>query len=133
MQARRQLQVEGEGTNAANPEGSSMAYYMYTANYTREAIQAMVKQPQDREAPVRKTIEAAGGKLLHAFVVLGASDVVVLCEFPDDVSMVAVGLAAAASGAVSNGATTKLLTFAQFAESMKKAGQVAKAYKPPQA
>ncbi len=109
-----------------------MAYYMHTANYTREAIQAMVKQPHDREAPVRKAVEAAGGKLLHAFVVLGSSDVVIIAEFPDDVSMVAVALAAAASGAVANGASTRLLTFAQYTDAMKKAGQIAKAYKPPQ-
>ena len=109
-----------------------MAHYMYTANYSREAIQGMVKQPHDREAPVRKAIEAAGGKLLHAFVTLGSSDVVIISEFPDDVSMVAVALTAAASGATANGATTKLMTFSQFTEAMKKAGQISKAYKPPQ-
>lgn len=109
-----------------------MAYYLFTANYTREAMQAMIKQPHDREAPVRKAVEAAGGKLLHAFVALGSSDVVILCEFPDDVSMVAVTLTAGASGAVANGASTRLLTFSQFADAMKQAGQIAKAYTPPQ-
>lgn len=109
-----------------------MAYYLWTANYTRDAIQAMVKHPQDREAAARKAIEAAGGKLLHAFVALGSSDVVVLSEFQDDTSMVAVTLAVGATGTVTNAATTKLLTFAQFAEAMKKAGQIAKSYTPPQ-
>lgn len=109
-----------------------MAYYLWTGNYTREAIQAMVKQPQDREAAARKAVEAAGGKLLHAFVALGPTDVLVLCEFPDDTGMVAVTLAVGAAGTVTNGSTTKLMTFAQFAEAMKKAGQIAKSYAPPQ-
>ena len=38
-----------------------MPFYMWTGNYTQEAIQAMIKQPQDREAAARKVIEAAGG------------------------------------------------------------------------
>jgi len=109
-----------------------MAYYLWTANYSLQAIQAMVKRPHDREAAARKAIEAAGGKMLHAFVALGSSDIVILGEFPDDTDMVAVTLAVGASGSVTNAATTKLLTFSQFADAMKKAGQIAKAYTPPQ-
>jgi len=109
-----------------------MAYYMWTANYTREAVQALVKQPQDREAAVRKAVEAAGGKLLHAFVALGSSDIVIIAEMPDDTAMVAMTLAVGTTGSVTNAATTKLITFAQFTEAMKKAGAITKAYTPPQ-
>ena len=109
-----------------------MPYYLWTANYTREAVQAMVKQPQDREAAARKAIEAVGGKLHHAFIALGPTDVVVLAEFPDDTTAAAVTLAVGAAGTITNAATTKLLTFAEFAEAMRKAGTIAMAYGPPQ-
>ena len=109
-----------------------MAFYLWTANYTREAVQAMVKQPQDREAAARKAVEAAGGKLHHIFVALGSADVVVLAEVPDDVSMVAVSLAVGAAGTVTNAATTKLINMSQYVAAMKVAGRIAASYKPPQ-
>jgi uncharacterized protein with GYD domain len=109
-----------------------MPYYMWTGSYTRDALQAFVKEPQNREAAVRQVVEATGGKLHHAFVSLGSSDFVLIAEFPDDTSAVAVSIAVGASGSVSGGMTTKLVTLAEFAEAMKKAGKVAGAYKPPQ-
>ena len=110
-----------------------MAYYLWTGNYSSEAIQAMIKNPQDREAAGRKAIEAAGGKMHHMFMSLGSSDVVVLCEFPGDLNVVAVSLAVGAAGAISNAATTKLMTMSEFSQAMKLAGEIAGSYTPPQA
>ncbi len=109
-----------------------MAYYLWTGNYTQEAIQALVKEPQNREDAARQAIEAAGGRLLHAFIALGKSDIVVLCEFPDDTSMVAVSLVFGAAGSVTNGTTTKLITMSEFSDSLRIAGEVADTYVPPQ-
>jgi uncharacterized protein with GYD domain len=109
-----------------------MPYYMWTGSYTPEAMQALIRKPQDREAVVRKVVEAAGGKMHHAFVSLGTSDFVLIAEFPDDTSAVAVSLAVGASGAVGGGMTTKLITMSEFAKAQKKAGKVAARYKPPQ-
>ena len=109
-----------------------MAYYLWTGNYTQEAIQAMLKEPQDREAAGRAAIEAAGGKLLHAFIALGSSDIVILAELPDDVSAAAISLVVGGAGSITNASTTKLLTMADFIEVQKKAGQIAGTYTPPQ-
>ena len=109
-----------------------MAYYLWTGNCTQEAIQAMIKEPQDREPAARKVIEAAGGKLHHAFVALGSSDVVVLCEFPNDVNVAALSLAVGAAGSISNAVTTKLLIMSEFTEAMRIAGEAAGSYVPPQ-
>lgn len=109
-----------------------MAYYLWTGNYTREALQALVKSPQNREEAARKAIEKLGGRLHHSLVSLGERDLVVLMEFPDELGPVAISALAAATGAVSNGATTRLLTHAEFAEACKRAGTVAGDYKPPQ-
>ena len=108
-----------------------MPYYMWTGSYTREAAQALIKKPQSREAAARKGIEAAGGKALHLFIAMGNRDIVAICEMPDDISAAALSLALGAGGAVTNGSTTKLMTFGDFAQVMKKAGPVAAAYKPP--
>ncbi len=109
-----------------------MAFYLWTGNYTRDALRAMIAKPQDREVAAREVVESAGGKLHHIFISLGASDIVILCEFPDDVSMAAVGLVTRAAGAVTNSATTRLLTMSEFSEAMVKADKIRGAYKPPQ-
>ena len=57
-----------------------MPYYLWTGNYTREAMQAMVANPSDREAVARKVVEAAGGKLHHMFFALGSADAVILTD-----------------------------------------------------
>ena len=44
-----------------------MAFYLYTANYTADAVKALIKDPQDRASAARKIVEAAGGTLHHAF------------------------------------------------------------------
>jgi uncharacterized protein with GYD domain len=109
-----------------------MPFYMYKANYTREAMEAMMAKPQDREAAVREFIEASGGKLLNLFFTLGESDVMVITEHPDDSSAAAMALAVASSGSVCNGSTTKLMTSKEFLASMKKAKKAGKSYQPPQ-
>ncbi len=63
---------------------------------------------------------------------LGKSDIVMLCEFPDDVSMAAVSLVVGAAGSVTNAATTKLITMSEFSESLRIAGEVVGSYVPPQ-
>ena len=109
-----------------------MAFYLYTANYTADAVKALIKEPQDRAAAVKKVVEAAGGTMHHAFAAFGSFDVVVLAEFPDDVGMAAVSLAVGAAGAATNGVTTKLLTMPEFRAALEKAGNIAGSYSPPQ-
>lgn len=110
-----------------------MAFYLWTGNYTQDAMKAMVKKPSDREAAARQAIEAAGGKLHHMFIALGRKDLVLLAEFPDDVSAVSISLMTAAAGAVSNAETTRLMTMGDFTKAIKKAGATGGKYKPPQA
>ena len=108
-----------------------MAFYLFKANYSTEAIKAMVAEPQDREVAARKIIEALGGKLHQFFFALGDADVVAIAEIPDDKSMVAVSLIVSASGSFSNASTTKLMTSSEAMEATSKAKEVAGAYTPP--
>ncbi len=107
-----------------------MAFYLYQASYTPDAVKALISEPQDREAAAGKMIEAIGGKLHHFFFAFGTNDIVALIEVSDDKAMVAGSLLVAASGAVSGGSTTKLISNADAMEAMGMAGAVAGSYTP---
>lgn len=117
----------------ANQERMIMPFYLFQASYTPAAIKAMVDNPQDREAAARPLIESVGGKLHHLFFCFGKEDVVALIEAPDDSAMAAGALAVAASGALSSGATTKLMTSSEATAAMKAAGAATSVYRPPTA
>ena len=108
-----------------------MPFYLFTGRYSVDSLRAMVANPTDREAAVRGVIEAAGGKLHHLFFCFGEDDVIAIIEAPDDEAMAAGVLAVGASGSMSSGATTKLMTPAEALSAMKKANGIASSYKPP--
>ena len=107
-----------------------MAYYLFQASYTPNALKAMVDNPQDREAAARPLIEAVGGKLHSLFFCFGKDDVMAIIEAPDDQAMVAAALVVGGSGAFSSGRTTKLLTSAEAMAAMGAAKTAAKTYTP---
>jgi len=102
-----------------------MAFYMIQASYSATAVAAMVKTPQDRAAAIRPMIEKLGGKLHGLWFTLGEFDIVAISEAPDNVSVASIAMAVGASGAMSAYRTTPLLTTAEAAEAMKKAGTFA--------
>ncbi|MEP2028404.1 MAG: GYD domain-containing protein [Paracoccaceae bacterium] len=107
-----------------------MPLYMFQARYTTAAIKAMVDNPQDREAPARKLIEALGGKLHNLYFCFGTEDVMVIVEAPDDNAMAACALAVGSSGAFSGGSTTKLMTSQEAIKAMETAKAASGSYKP---
>ena len=107
-----------------------MAYYLFQASYTPDALKAMVDDPQDREAAARPLIEAVGGKLHSLFFCFGKDDVMAIIEAPDDQAMVAAALVVGGSGAFSSGRTTKLMTSAEAMAAMNAARTAAETYTP---
>ena len=110
-----------------------MPFYLFQASYTPTALKAMVENPQDREAAARPLIEAVGGKLHNLFFCFGTHDIVALIEAPDDMTMAAGAFAVGASGALSSGSTTKLMSAGDAVKAMEVAGKVSGAYKPASA
>ena len=106
-----------------------MSFYLFQASYSSDGIKAMVGHPQDRAAAARKMIEALGGKLHHFFFTWGSDDVVALIEMDDDKAMIAGSMLVGASGAMSGGRTTKLISSEDAMAAMKLAGEVASSYK----
>jgi uncharacterized protein with GYD domain len=108
-----------------------MALFMYQLAYTPESWAAQVKNPQNRAETVGRAVcEAAGGKLIGAWLCFGEYDAVLIAEMPDMESMASFALAIAAGGALKASKTTVLMTAAQGVEALKKADKVAKAYRP---
>lgn len=107
-----------------------MPFYLFKGKYTAAAMKAMLDKPQDREAAARPLIEAVGGKLHHLFFCFGEDDVIALIEAPDDRAMAAGALAVGASGSMSGGSTTKLMTAQEAMKAMEVGKKASGAYKP---
>lgn len=108
-----------------------MPIFITYASYSQSAVKGMVKNPADRTGPVRALLKKAGGKLLAFYVTIGDNDVVVISEAPDGTDAVAVGMAVAASGAVSKIETVRAWTAKDFVAIQKKAAKLTGAYDPP--
>ncbi len=108
-----------------------MPIYMLQLAYTPESWSAHLKNPQNRVETVgRQVFEAGGGKLIGGWYCFGDYDAVIIADMPDNESMAAVSLAVTAGGAVHSMKTTVLMSGTEGVAAMKKAGTVAKIYKP---
>ena len=106
-----------------------MPYYMLQGAYTSEAWAAQVANPQDRVEIVRPIFEGLGGRIESAYFTFGEYDVVVIAEFPDNVSAAAISVAINAGGGFKSAKTTPLMTMEEGIEVMRKAGGAG--YRPP--
>jgi uncharacterized protein with GYD domain len=105
-----------------------MALYMYQASYTPESLAAQIKDPQDRLQVVGRQIESSGVKLLSGGYTFGEYDLMAVMEAPNDTAVTAFAIAVAAGGAIKASKTTRLLSGAEWVESLKMAGSVG--YRP---
>jgi uncharacterized protein with GYD domain len=106
-----------------------MGYYLFQGRYSPAGLKALIEKPQDRKEAAAKMIESVGGKLHHLFFCFGSDDVVALIEAPDDKAMMAGSLLVGASGAMSGGATTKLISIEDSIAAMQAAQKAAPSYK----
>ena len=106
-----------------------MALYMFQGSYTSEAWAAQLQNPQNRVEVVRPVIEGQGGKILSTYLAFGEYDVLIILEFPDNVSIAAVTLAVAAGGAFKAQKTTVLMSVEEGMEALRRASGTG--YRPP--
>src|SRR5215469_13322316 len=84
----------------------NMALFMYQLAYTPESWAAQLKNPKARMETVGRSLcEAAGGKFISAWYCFGEYDAILIADMPDNESMSAIALAAAAGGAIKAGKT----------------------------
>ena len=91
----------------------------------------MIDKPADRSGAIKALIEKAGGKMIALYFTTGSNDVVLVSEVADGSDAVAVGMAVAASGALSKIETVRAWTSSEFKAIAEKAAKVAGAYTPP--
>ncbi len=101
-----------------------MPKYLVRVSYTAEAIDAMVKKPEDRSGPVKAAIEGAGGKLECLYGALGEFDAVAIADMPNNVTAAALSMVVSRTGRYQNYRTTPLLTLDEMVEAMRAAGKV---------
>jgi uncharacterized protein with GYD domain len=105
--------------------------YLALFTYEKAAWRDMVRRPEDREAAARAVIDAAGGSLLAFYWMLGDHDGLAIYEAPDAPAAAAVTAAILSSGRVWDVRTNALLTAPEALGALRRAGEVAPAYRPP--
>jgi uncharacterized protein with GYD domain len=108
-----------------------MPLFITYASYSHSGVKGLVDKPADRSVVVKAMLEKAGGKLVALYNTTGSYDVVVISELADGSDAVAMGMAAAASGALSKVETVRAWTPSEFKSIAEKAGRVSAAYTPP--
>ena len=108
-----------------------MPTFISYCSYSQAGIKGLVSEPEDRTGAVKALIEAAGGKLIAAYMTTGSHDIVVIAEAPDGGDAIAVGMAAASAGTLAKVETVRAWSLAEFKGIAQKAGRLAGAYKPP--
>jgi uncharacterized protein with GYD domain len=108
-------------------------FFSITANYTPQAINALMANPDtNRAEAIRRLLEAAGGKLVSFYSTQAEGPgVLVICDLPDLAAAAAVGGVALAGGAIHNYRLTRLMTPDEVKPIRHKAAQLKAAYAPP--
>ena len=98
-----------------------MPLFLSQVAYNEQGWQALVSNPQNRLDVIRPVVEKLGGRLVNAYFAFGDYDFVLISEFPDNVSVAALAIAAAAGGAVKSIKTTPLMEAVEGLEAIRKA------------
>jgi uncharacterized protein with GYD domain len=107
-----------------------MPKYLIEASYSHEGLKGLVKDGgSGRKAAVETAAKALGGRIESIYYAFGTSDVYVIVEGPDNVSMAALALAVGATGALAHYKTTVLLTTDEVDQAAKKSATAG--YRPP--
>ena len=74
-----------------------MPTYILLTNWTEQGIKNVKDSPKRLDS-ARKTIEAAGGKIVASYLTMGKYDLVHIVESPDDKTAATLALKAASGG-----------------------------------
>ena len=78
-----------------------MGKYMMRANYTQAGLAGLLKEGgTGRRRALTDAVEGVGGRMESFYYVFGDRDLLMIAEFPDEASAVAVSLAVGSAGAL---------------------------------
>jgi len=93
-----------------------MPFFCHQVSYTTDARKRLLSDPNDRYEAIRAPIERLGGTLQSSFFTLGHFDVLVISEFPADVSPASIAVAFSQGGAIASIHTIPLLPLPEVRE-----------------
>ena len=98
-----------------------MAKFLLQGSYTAEGAKGVLKEGgSGRKAAIEKALASVGGSADAVYYTFGASELLVICDVPDNVTALAVTFAANASGSL-RFSTTPLLSIEGVDAATKKA------------
>ncbi|MEU7930793.1 GYD domain-containing protein [Micromonospora echinofusca] len=104
-----------------------MARFLFTATYTVEGINGLMKEGGTRRAEViQALVENTGGRMESLHFALGTHDAYVICDLPDQQTAVALAATIRAAGGLDT-RVNPLLTPADMDEALR----MRMAYRPP--
>ncbi len=101
-----------------------MPFFLVQASYTPQALAALARQPEDREAGFRRLVEGLNGRVHAFFWAQGDYDLVVIVELPDAEAANALAVAAISPGHARAYRTTPLFTNEETMRAFARAGQL---------
>ena len=105
-----------------------MPKYMIQASYSPDGLRGVLaKGGSSRREAIQSMAQGLGGSVDSLYFAFGESDVYVIIDMPDNISIAAVMLTVSASGALANAKTVVLLTPEDVDEAAKKSVE----YSPP--
>ena len=128
---RGKFRVQNARSKRLQNREEKYAFVITYASYSHSGVKGLVNKPSDRSVAVKALIEKAGGKLVALYNTTGSNDVVLVSELADGSDAVAIGMAVAATGALSRIETVRAWTPSEFKGIAEKAARVATAYTPP--
>jgi uncharacterized protein with GYD domain len=99
--------------------------------FTHDYVKALIGAPEDREPAVRKLIEGVGGKVISFYMTTGDTDFLLISETDEAEAVIAALMASSAAGMISNVATVRAWTGAEFKSVADRVAKAAKSYRPP--
>ncbi len=106
-----------------------MPRYMIQVTTTPQNLAALLKNPEDRTEPIRRTIEVVGGSLEQYYNSFSEGTTFVIADIPDEASLSALTAALFAGGGLLSCKATPIMTASESVEVFKRAASVD--YRPP--
>jgi uncharacterized protein with GYD domain len=107
-----------------------MPIFITQGRYSEHALKGMMANPEDRAKAVAELFQRAGGKLLGFYFTFGEYDWISIADMPDHRSDLAVVIAGASNGAVTDVRTTVAVTTETFMQACADAAKLAATFKP---
>ncbi len=108
-----------------------MAKYALFFSYTPESWASLIKNPTDRSAAAQQVAEAVGATLESFYWMFGEYDGLAIIDGPDSISVGAVSIAVASTGALSKAVTTRLFDADDQEAMVERAKTALASYTPP--